>query len=1116
MVLLSISPAAASVSDWSFSPQNPVSGDTLTIKGIASPGEKVDIFVNFEKNLPVSGGKFEYVLEDVKIPEGFNNRFTVEATGIKNLNVRVKMIAWITKSSNASGNTATISQSNVPPGTYTVKIDGDAGEDVSQVNLKITAFQGIEADSNGDFSYSYNTKSIPPGDLEISVGGVKKVAILPAEVPNSANMSFFSMKFTDKVVYFLNHTSDPSEGNWITLGSPDDVRRIQLPQPLNITYSGPSSEEYGGVFANLSSDSDGNYTMNFPSDASYSTLPVYLPDDKVNMSFFGDSSLKGKVDIYVLNVTSKSAYGILQAFNTGNIGNLESLFSKNVGGNYTKYSAVLGENGDLLDYNIGSFDPGQYCTVMIQENEDNSLTVISATGFVVAEHDLNVMAPAKIEKGENLDIGMESENTPYSSNYTYGAVLVNEQAYRANIEINSNGTKNGTSLMINGVKVIDKFDINASNYRSKLTKNELQKEIQALIGAGNGSAAIGETGQKNLSLTTFELPEGHYYLFAGAYDPKGRIAGITQSEIEITSLPIQTLPVASFTSSVTSGYAPLSVQFADTSENAIGRTWDFENDGKVDSTDQNPINVYTTRGSYTVNLTVSNANGTDSKLATITVLEPLVGALPKANFSSSVTSGYSPLSVQFTDLSENANGWNWNFGDGGKSTEQNPEHTYSAAGNYIVTLNVSNADGTDLKSATINVQEKAKGPYAYITNYFNNTVSVIDTAANNVVGTVNVGSNPFGVAVSPDGANVYVTNLGSSNVSVIDAATNTVIATVNVGKRPYGIAVSPEGSKVYVTNERSNTVSVIDTATNTVVATLSVGSWPSGVAVSPDGKAVYVVNEDGTVSVIDTATNTVTATVEVGINPIAVAVSPDGTKVYVTNYESNTVSVIDTATNTVTATVEVGSCPGGIAVSPDGSKVFVTNEFSSNVSVIDTATNAVITTVDVGNSLWGVAVSPDGSKAYVANENSSTVSVIDTATNTITATVEVGSGPIAFGKFVGPILEPAPVCNTSIVYGYSFNDLNMDKEKNTEEAGLSGMTINLHGYDTCKGKLVSETTKTNTAGYFEFKGVDPGIYVVTESFVFGWLPTTNAAYTLTVPENSTSMRMDFGNIVFAK
>ena len=57
LVLLSISPAAASVNNWDFSPKNPVSGDTLNIKGNASPGEKVDISVNFEKTVPVSGGE---------------------------------------------------------------------------------------------------------------------------------------------------------------------------------------------------------------------------------------------------------------------------------------------------------------------------------------------------------------------------------------------------------------------------------------------------------------------------------------------------------------------------------------------------------------------------------------------------------------------------------------------------------------------------------------------------------------------------------------------------------------------------------------------------------------------------------------------------------------------------------------------------------------------------------------------------------------------------------------------------------------------------------------------------------------------------------------------------
>jgi len=78
-------------------------------------------------------------------------------------------------------------------------------------------------------------------------------------------------------------------------------------------------------------------------------------------------------------------------------------------------------------------------------------------------------------------------------------------------------------------------------------------------------------------------------------------------------------------------------------------------------------------------------------------------ALPVANFSINVTEGYVPLSVQFTDLSKNATGWNWGFGDGANSTEQNPTHTYSLAGNYTVNLTVSNANGTASKVATITV-----------------------------------------------------------------------------------------------------------------------------------------------------------------------------------------------------------------------------------------------------------------------------------------------------------------------------------------------------------------------------------------------------------------------------
>lgn len=198
LILLTISPAAAAVSSWELSPEKPVVGDTLRIEGSASPEEEIEVKVTFEKKVSVSEGEYEYILEGVKIPDGFDNRFTVQATGASDLNVRVKILIWVTKSSEASGNTATVTQSNVPPGTYRIKMDGNAKSGASTVNLKITAVQQIETDSDGDFSYSYNTKAVPPGDFEITVGSITKKVTLQEE-ETSAMTSDYSSEETEYV-----------------------------------------------------------------------------------------------------------------------------------------------------------------------------------------------------------------------------------------------------------------------------------------------------------------------------------------------------------------------------------------------------------------------------------------------------------------------------------------------------------------------------------------------------------------------------------------------------------------------------------------------------------------------------------------------------------------------------------------------------------------------------------------------------------------------------------------------------------------------------------------------------------------------------------------------------
>lgn len=83
--------------------------------------------------------------------------------------------------------------------------------------------------------------------------------------------------------------------------------------------------------------------------------------------------------------------------------------------------------------------------------------------------------------------------------------------------------------------------------------------------------------------------------------------------------PEPVLPVANLSTNISEDYAPVSVQFGDLSENATSVSWDFENDGIIDSSDETPVHTYTAPGTYTVNLTAVNEDGTDSKFITITV-----------------------------------------------------------------------------------------------------------------------------------------------------------------------------------------------------------------------------------------------------------------------------------------------------------------------------------------------------------------------------------------------------------------------------------------------------------------------------------------------------------------
>ncbi|WP_304521786.1 YncE family protein [Bacillus toyonensis] len=178
-------------------------------------------------------------------------------------------------------------------------------------------------------------------------------------------------------------------------------------------------------------------------------------------------------------------------------------------------------------------------------------------------------------------------------------------------------------------------------------------------------------------------------------------------------------------------------------------------------------------------------------------------------------------------------------------------------------------------------------PYIYVANQDSNNVTVIDPATNAVLTTIPVDSGPFDVAITPNGQTAYVSNFFSNSISVINISNNTLSATISPGNdHPLGIAITPDGTKVYIATAGpfvvdGSAITVINTAINTVIAKIQVPGQlsPEDIAVTPNGlQAYFTVGSNsvgGHVRVLDTTKNVLIGSpITAGSNTYGIAITP--------------------------------------------------------------------------------------------------------------------------------------------------------------------------------------------------------------------------------------------------
>jgi DNA-binding beta-propeller fold protein YncE len=174
----------------------------------------------------------------------------------------------------------------------------------------------------------------------------------------------------------------------------------------------------------------------------------------------------------------------------------------------------------------------------------------------------------------------------------------------------------------------------------------------------------------------------------------------------------------------------------------------------------------------------------------------------------------------------------------------------------------------------------------YVTAELDNTIKVVDPAAQKVVGEIPTGQPQSHMFVfSPDGRRAYTSNVGAGNVSVLDVPGRRLLTVIPVAKTIQRISISTDGRRVFTSDQDSPRLAVIDVGDKQSEAApaYKVSTWIDLPGVSfaseptPDGKWLLVAGmKDHFLLAIDLATLKIARTFDLPESPSEILVRPDG------------------------------------------------------------------------------------------------------------------------------------------------------------------------------------------------------------------------------------------------
>lgn len=508
--------------------------------------------------------------------------------------------------------------------------------------------------------------------------------INPAAAPNidsfpHANLVFSGRQGSDFSFFQLTDTAFYALGNFIgTISDENSLLNINqspkielvLPSTFGTKYQAKATNEQnlgdigGGmsvIFVNsemISSEADAYGTVRLP-QGDFEVLRVKTSVDKVDSTFFETNGVRS----------------FLNAISSAEV-------------NYDWYAKE--SRGPLVSFQASGFGGGFLVSVL-----DTAASSFGDSTKVLTDPPIASFDTIQISDGNYFFLD-RSDRLPNTWLWDFGDGSTSNQQNPQNQFTNPGiytvcltvGNEVGSDSIC---VVIDiPFEIPNSNF--SFMQGENGRVNFNNLTEGPVDEYFWDFGDGNTS-TTAQLE--HQYLAEGSYNACLAVTNSAGSDTLCQLIIIDNiLPDAAF------AWAQISVgnyQFMDNSTGTIDqRNWDF-GDGNT-STENNPVHQFTTEGTFNVCLIAENQLGKDTSCQTL-VVENL---FPDAVFTAT-QEGIGQYS--FEDMTENeVSTWQWDFGDGNNSTEQNPSHQFLQEGTFSVCLTAINAFGQDTTCQEFTVQ----------------------------------------------------------------------------------------------------------------------------------------------------------------------------------------------------------------------------------------------------------------------------------------------------------------------------------------------------------------------------------------------------------------------------